>query len=77
MDKEKEELIASQALTLVPGRSQSDGNDQIIKLIAQVSAKDKEIDQLLKLNVTLEGEKKDSEIKVDRLKEELKGYYVL
>ena len=77
MDKEKQELIASQALTLVPGSSQSDSNDQIIKLMAQVSDKDKEIDKLVKHYVTLEGEKKDSEIKIDRLKEKLKGYYVL
>ena len=77
MDKEKQELIASQALTLVPGSSQSDSNDQIIKLMAQVSDKDKEIDKLVKHYVTLEGEKKDSEIKVDRLKEKLKGYSML
>ena len=77
MDKEKQELIASQALTMVPGSSQSDSNDQIIKLMAQVSDKDKEIDKLVKHYVTLEGEKKDSEIKVDRLKEKLKGYSVL
>ena len=77
MDKEKQELIASQALTLVPWSSQSDSNDQIIKLMAQVSDKDKEIDKLVKINVTLEGEKEDSEIKVDKLKEKLKGYSVL
>ena len=77
MDKEKQELISSQTLTLVLGSSQSDSNDQIIKLMAKVSDKDKEIDKLVKHYMTLEGEEKDSEIKVDRLKEKLKGYSLL
>ena len=45
--------------------------------MAQVLDKDKEIDKLVKHYVTLEGEKKVSEIKVDRLKEKLKGYSML